>query len=145
MKEMLNKEAGFTLLELIVVVAVIGILAAIVVPQIGDIQGDARINSAKTSLANIQTALEEYKLNEGEGEYPASGTWDGDLGIDGSNYSYSTSTNNKSYVVTYDPDGGDSLSNGSIDSIDFSDAIGDSGNEIYYITSDSSAVILTTN
>ncbi len=71
MKKLLKNEAGFTLLELLVVVAVIGVLAAIIVPQVGDLTGEADRNAAEASLSNLQTAFEQYRLTEGNGDYPA--------------------------------------------------------------------------
>ncbi|OCL27025.1 hypothetical protein U472_05940 [Orenia metallireducens] len=107
-KKLIRNQEGFTLLELIVVVAVIGILAAIIVPQVSEIQDDAHEKSVRASLANIQTRLEQYKLSEdeGDGSYPAAGTWTSDLGIDGTDYTYvdddEDNTNKQSkYTVHY--------------------------------------------
>jgi len=54
---------GFTLLEIIVVVVIIGILAAIVVPQFMDRPGEARITRARQDIQGIVTALNLYKLD----------------------------------------------------------------------------------
>lgn len=48
-------EAGFSLIELIVVVAILGILVAIAIPVFGSIQGTAQTNSAKAVAANGAT------------------------------------------------------------------------------------------
>ncbi|WP_018250049.1 type II secretion system protein [Orenia marismortui] len=102
----LLKEDGFTLLELLVVIAVIGILAAIVMPQVTGVQDDAQLNSAKASLANIQTALEKYKVDNGE--YPTeSDVWNdtdaatAGIGVDGDDFVYETN-NQDDYLVYYD-------------------------------------------
>ena len=102
-KNLIRNQEGFTLLELIVVVAVIGILAAIIVPQVSDIQDDATENSVRASLANAQTALEQYKLDEDNTGYPADEDSLSDAGItiDG-DYTYSTGTDNTTYVLYYD-------------------------------------------
>ena len=96
MKKVLQEEAGFTLLELIVVVAVIGILAAIVVPQIGGIQDNANVNSTKASLSSIQTALEEYKLTTDNSKYPGELS---ELDVGASDFDYTHFDDQTEYVV----------------------------------------------
>lgn len=59
------KQAGFSLIEIMVVVVILGILAALVVPKIVDRPDDARIIKAKQDVLAIQNAMELYKLDNG--------------------------------------------------------------------------------
>lgn len=54
---------GFTLIELMVVLAIIGVLAALIVPNVLDRAGDARVTAARTDIANLVQALKLYKLD----------------------------------------------------------------------------------
>ena len=56
----LKNQAGFTLIEMLVVVIILGILAMIIVPQISVSTDDARLNSLQTNLNSIRSAIEVY-------------------------------------------------------------------------------------
>jgi general secretion pathway protein G len=59
------KQAGFSLIEIMVVVVILGILAALVVPNLVERPDDAKIIKAKQDVLAIQNAMELYKLDNG--------------------------------------------------------------------------------
>lgn len=65
-----RRDAGFTLLEMLVVLAIMGLLAAIVAPQVLKYLGSSRTQTAKVQIQNIGAALELYRLDVGR--YPTS-------------------------------------------------------------------------
>lgn len=60
-----TRARGFTLIEVLVVVAILGILAAIVVPRILDRPDEAKRVAAKTDIGAIVQALKLYRLDNG--------------------------------------------------------------------------------
>lgn len=63
MRPTLNIQRGFTLIEIMVVVIIIGILAAIVAPNVIGRVDDAQITKAKAEIANIENAMKFYRLD----------------------------------------------------------------------------------
>ena len=58
-----RRQQGFTLIEIIVVVVIIGILATLVAPKFLGRTDDARITKAKNDIKALESALELYKLD----------------------------------------------------------------------------------
>lgn len=60
-----RQTSGFTLIEVMVVVVILGILAALIVPKIMSRPEQARIVKVKQDITSIQSALDLYKLDNG--------------------------------------------------------------------------------
>ncbi len=67
---MVARQRGFTLLEVMVVVVIIGILAALIVPKIISRPDEARIIAAKQDIASLMQAMKLYRLDNQR--YPSS-------------------------------------------------------------------------
>jgi general secretion pathway protein G len=69
-----GKRRAFTLVEVLIVVIVLGILAAVVIPQFTDASTDAKLSALQTNLATIRTQLQLYKLQHDD-TWPALATF----------------------------------------------------------------------
>ena len=66
----LRRVRGFTLIEVLVVIVILGILAALIVPRVMDRPDQARATAARADVAAIMNALKLYRLDNGT--YPSS-------------------------------------------------------------------------
>ena len=64
-----NNKNGFTLIEIMVVIVILALLAALVGPKLMGRTDDAKITDARVQIKNIETALKLYKLDSGS--YPS--------------------------------------------------------------------------
>jgi len=94
-----SSEKGFTLIELMIVVAIIGILAAIAIPNFMNYQCKAKQSEVKSNLGNIRTAQEAYFA-----EYDWYGTTSAAIGFSAKGtprYTYSYSgRSSTAFIVT---------------------------------------------
>jgi general secretion pathway protein G len=64
-----RRASGFTLIEILVVIVILGILAALIVPRVMDRPDQARVVAARSDIAAIMSALKLYRLDNGA--YPS--------------------------------------------------------------------------
>ena len=60
------KKSGFTLVEILIVVVILGILAAIVIPQFTEASIEAKFSSLRTDLQTLRSQIELYKINHND-------------------------------------------------------------------------------
>ncbi len=122
MKAMKNSEQkqGFTLIEMLIVVAIIGVLASIVLVGLGPTQRTGRDARRIADLKQVQTALELYFQKNGQ--YPNSATWaaletdlvSATIGVNkipndpnsNRNYTYAPNTSRNGYLLRADLEDG---------------------------------------
>ncbi|UXM91018.1 type II secretion system protein [Paenarthrobacter sp. JL.01a] len=91
---------GFTIVELLIVIVVIAILAAITIVAYNGIQDRAKNSTAQSDLANFAKKIEVVKVDASDGLYPASLT--SSMDIRGSKSVYAVTRNNWYYCVSTD-------------------------------------------
>jgi prepilin-type N-terminal cleavage/methylation domain-containing protein len=108
-----KRQDGFTLIELMVVVAILGILTAILIPNFVRARSSSKLATCQLDLRNIAAGLELYYVENQA--YPAAAGWDGALTaggymravprspIDQASYGYSTNAGQNSFVVSDGP------------------------------------------
>ncbi len=62
-----RRQRGFTLIEILIVVVILGILAAIVIPQFTNASQDAQVSAVKSQLQTIRSQIELYRVKNGSG------------------------------------------------------------------------------
>jgi general secretion pathway protein G len=67
--QQVNNNRGFTLIEIMVVIVILALLAALVAPKLMGRADDAKITDTRVQIKNIETALKLYKLDNGN--YPS--------------------------------------------------------------------------
>lgn len=70
-----NSKKGFTLIEILIVVIILGILAAIVIPQFSSASSDARKASLQSTVQTLRSQIALYKLQHGDTLPDITSTW----------------------------------------------------------------------
>src|SRR5688572_28054224 len=69
MRNIIKKQEGFTLLELLIVIIINGIIALLIVPNVVSAPKKSRDTKRKTDLREVKNSLEAYRIDKGD--YPA--------------------------------------------------------------------------
>jgi general secretion pathway protein G len=70
-----KSRGGFTLVEILIVVVILGIMAAIVIPQFANASSDARTASMRTTLNNVRNQIEVFKGQHNDQPPQMVGMW----------------------------------------------------------------------
>lgn len=93
------KASGFTIVELLIVIVVIGILAAITIVAFNGVQNRANDSAVQADIANIGKKIEAERITSGGGyPYPLTAS----LGLSASKSSYAPARNNLYYCISED-------------------------------------------
>jgi general secretion pathway protein G len=69
----MRKNKGFTLVEILIVVVILGILAAIVIPQFSDASTQSKLSSCQSTLQSLRSQIQLYKIQHND-QPPSAGT-----------------------------------------------------------------------
>jgi general secretion pathway protein G len=78
----MKAKSGFTLVEILIVVVILGILAAIVIPQFTEASTEAKTSSLCTDLQTVRSQIELYKIQHND-QLPGAGTATFELAMTG--------------------------------------------------------------
>ena len=101
----MNAQKGFTLIELMIVIAIIGILAAIAIPAYTDYTTRARVTEALTTASSMKATVSENIISAGGTAIPGSGNCAGVALISGTVVGTSGVTKNVASSACDDTDG----------------------------------------
>ena len=83
MRTVLRSEAGFTLIELVIVIVILGILASVAIPRYEDMREQARVSTLKGQLGSIRSAVAIQYARNALNNSAAFPTLDGTIFADG--------------------------------------------------------------
>ena len=69
----MRKRKGFTLIELVIVVAIIGILSLMILPQFNNVTNDAKVSTYEANCQTVVSAIAMYQAGN-DGKYPTAAT-----------------------------------------------------------------------
>lgn len=95
-----DKQKGFTIVELLIVIVVIGILAAITIVAFNGVQNRSYKSAAQSDIASFKKKLELFKIDAADGLYPT--TPPASIGLGFTKDAYQTGRNNVYYCTSLD-------------------------------------------